>query len=328
VNKKEIFEAMKNVAPKYDQVILCGYPPFMKDVVDEAKEQGINWKDHDIKMVFAAEAFSEKFRDYMMKKVGMKNPYRDSANIYGSADLGTMAEETPISILIRRLSLKNTKQSKAIYKKLFGEATRLPTLGQYIPDFINFECVDGRVYVSGDNVLPLVRYEIGDNGGVHYFKNIEKIFADEGVDLRAEAKAVGIEDTITELPFVYVYERTDLSTKLYGAIIYPEYVKHGLENQTLDKYITGKFTMFTKHDESQDEYLEINVELKRGITESDWLRSEVSKLIVDSLKKSSAEYTNNANMMPGKVEPHIVFWPHEHPTHFQTGIKQKWVKKI
>ncbi len=32
-------------------------------------------------------------------------------------------------------------------------------------------------------------------------------------------------------------------------------------------------------------------------------------------------------MMPGKVEPHITFWPHEHPTHFQTGIKQKWVKK-
>jgi phenylacetate-CoA ligase len=323
VNKNEIFEALKNVAPKYDQVILCGYPPFMKDVVDEAKDNGVNWKKLNVKMTFAAEAFSEKFRDYIMKKVGMKNPYLDTMSVYGSADLGTMAEETPICILIRRLALKN----KNIYKKLFNEATRLPTLAQYVPDFTQFEEKGGRVFVSGDNVLPLIRYEIGDNGGVHYFKNVEKIFSEEGVDLRAEAKKAGIEHTVAELPFVYVYERTDLSTKLYGAIIYPEYVKHGLQHPNLEKYLTGKFTMFTKHDEKQDEYLEINIELKLGTTESDWLKKEVARLINTSLLEKSAEHKNNAHMMPGKVEPEVVFWPHAHPVHFQIGIKQKWVKK-
>ena len=49
------------MAPQYDQIILCGYPPFMKDVVDEAKDNGVNWKDFNIKMIFAAEAFSEEF---------------------------------------------------------------------------------------------------------------------------------------------------------------------------------------------------------------------------------------------------------------------------
>jgi phenylacetate-CoA ligase len=97
VNKREIFEALKNIGPKYDQVIMCGYPPFMKDVVDEAKLHGINWHHYNVKMVFAAEAFSEKFREYIMRKVGMKNPYRDTMNIYGSADLGTMASETPFN---------------------------------------------------------------------------------------------------------------------------------------------------------------------------------------------------------------------------------------
>ncbi len=323
VNKREIFEALKNIGPKYDQIILCGYPPFIKDVVDEAKANGVNWHDFNIKIVFAAEAFSEKFRDYIMKKTGMKKLYRDTMNIYGSADLGTMAEETPISILIRRLALKNEK----IYKKLFVDATRLPTFAQYIPQFINFECVNKSIYCSGDNVLPLVRYEIGDNGGVVYFKEVEKIFAEEGLDLRLEAKKAHIEDTIAELPFVYVYERTDLSTKLYGAIIYPEYIKTGLQDSNLEKYITGKFTMFTKHNEKQDEYLEVNIELKPGITESDWLIQEVSQSISASLMERSAEYKNNADMMPGRVEPCIAFWPHEHPTHFQTGIKQKWVKK-
>ncbi len=323
VNKREIYEALKNIGPKYDQIIMCGYPPFMKDVIDEGKENGVTWTDFNIKMVFAAEAFSEKFRDYIIRKTGMKNPYRDTMNIYGSADLGTMAEETPISILIRRLALKN----KNLYKKLFEQATRLPTFAQYIPQFINFECTNNNVYCSGDNVLPLVRYEIGDNGGVHHFADIVEIFNSEGMDLHAEAKKAGIEDTIAELPFVYIYERTDLSTKLYGAIIYPEYIKAGLQDTNLEKYITGKFTMFTKHDKKQDEYLEINVELKAGINESDWLKEEVTERVAESLTTNSAEHKNNVHMLNGKVKPRVVFWPHEHPLHFQTGIKQKWVKK-
>ncbi len=85
--------------------------------------------------------------------------------------------------------------------------------------------------------------------------------------------------------------------------------------------------MFTQHDEKQDEYLEINVELKPGINESEWLQEQVTELVSNNLKAQSAEHKNNANMLNGKVKPRVVFWPHEHPTHFQTGIKQKCVKK-
>ncbi len=322
VNKREIFEALKNIGSKYDQIVLCGYPPFMKDVVDEAKEYGVNWHDYNIRIIFAAEAFSEKFRDYIIKKTGVKNPYRDTMNIYGSADLGTMATETPLCILMRRLALKK----KSLYGKLFSDATRLPTLAQYIPEFIHFEAVNKSIYCSGRNVLPLVRYQIGDNGGVMYFSDVEKIFKEEGMDLRDEAKKAGISDSISELPFVYVYERTDLSTKLYGAIIYPEHVKAGLLHEDFEEHITGKFTMYTKHDKKQNEYLEINIELKPKILESQELYEKLLKSIVQVLMEKNAEYKNNAHMMPGKVHPKIIFWPHEHPTHFQVGIKQKWVK--
>ncbi|MBX4210630.1 hypothetical protein KW783_01520 [Candidatus Parcubacteria bacterium] len=323
VNKKEIYEALKNIGKNFDQVVLCGYPPFIKDTVDEAKDHGVNWKDYDLKIIFAAESFSEKFRDYIMQKTGMKNPLRDTINIYGSADLGTMAEETPFSIFVRRFALENPN----IYKKIFKDANRLPTLAQYHPSFINFDEQNGSVYCSGNNALPLIRYEIGDNGGVLSYDDIVGIFESEGFDLKKELQKAEISHTVTELPFVYIYERTDLSTKLYGAIIYPEYIKAALQNQNIEKYITGKFTMYTQHDENQNEYLEINVELKEGITESDWLKSEVQRLITESLLAKSAEHKNNAHMMPGRVDPRIAFWPHEHPKHFKTGIKQKWVKK-
>ena len=323
VNKKEIFDAMKNIAPQFDRIILCGYPPFIKDVIDCGKDHGVNWKNHDIKLLFAAESFSEKFRDYLGKKIGLQNIYRDTMNIYGSADLGGMAKESPMTILIRRLALKN----KNLYKKLFIDASRLPTLAEYNPYYINFESYNKSILVSGMNSLPLIRYEIGDNGGVMSYEDVASIFKSFGIDLYKEAKKIGIEKTITGWPMVYVYERTDFSTKLYGAIIYPEYVKIGLEHPDLEDILTGKFTMFTKYDRKQNEYLEINLELKPGKEISGELSESIKDIISSSLKLKSAEHKNNADNMKEKVDPRLVFWEHNHPQYFQPTIKQKWINK-
>ena len=324
VNKKEIFAAMKNLAPHYDQIILAGYPPFMRDVIEEGEAEGIRWKSFDMRLIFAAEAFSEDFREYLMKKTGIKEPYRHTMNIYGSADLGTMATETPLAILVRRLALKKPK----LYRKLFKEAHRLPTLAQFNPHFINFEEIDGHIYITGNNILPLVRYEIGDNGGVRTYDGVAEIFKSEGFNLEKEIRKAGIKDTVTELPFVYVYERSDLSVKLYGAIIYPEHVKYGLERSArLQKYLTGKFTLFTKYDKDHGEYLELNLELRPDTKENKKLAKEVIKCVSASLAEKSAEHKNNFDLLGNKVLPRVVFWPHGHPEHFQTGIKQKWVKR-
>jgi phenylacetate-CoA ligase len=323
VNKKEIFEALKNIAPQYDQIVLCGYPPFIKDVVDEAGSHGVDWKKMKIKLIFAAEAFSEKFRDHLAESVGIKNAYRDTMNIYGSADLGTMAVETPVSILVRRLALA----SGALYKKLFKEAGRLPTLAQFHPAFVNFEEDGGRVYCTSDNILPLVKYDIGDNGGVIDFDEVERIFSEQGMNLKDEVRRAGLADTLAELPFVYVYERSDLSVKLYGVIVYPEHVKAGLLDCHFSRFITGKFAMSVRHDNNQDEYLEINVELTRGQGAPERLAEEISKSVLESLTDKSAEYKNNVDAFAGKVQPRIVLWPYEDPAHFSVGAKQKWVIK-
>lgn len=323
VNKKEIFEALKNIGPKFEQIILCGYPPFMKDVVDEAKSQGVRWEDHNLRIIFAAESFSEKFRDYMADKMGVQDIHTGTMNIYGSADIGTVAIETPMNIMMRRMALER----KNLYKEIFAEANRLPTFAQFNPEFINFESVDKNIYCTGNNTIPFVRYEIGDNGGVVSFNEADSIFKSHGVDIKKEAKKGGFQNTITELPSVYLYERTDMSTKLYGAIIFTEYIKDGLENPKLAGSVTGKFTMFTKHDKKQDEYLEINVELKNGVKAGKVLEKEIKKSINESLLRNSAEHKNNAQMMGEKVSPEIILWPYEHPLYFKGGGKQKWVRK-
>ncbi len=322
VNKKEIFEALTHVGPAYEQVILCGYPPFVKDLIDDAPEHGVDWKHWDMRIVCAAEAFSEHFREYLMQKTGMKDPYRSVMNIYGSAELGTMATETPLSILLRRLALKH----EALYSKLFSEAHRLPTLAQFIPDFVSFEAgTEGKVYATGGTALPFIRYDIGDQGGVFTYADAEQMCKEVGISLASEVKRAGIEDTVMQLPFVYLYERADLSTKLYGAIIYPEHVKIGLQNPALEKSITGRFTMTTENDAKHNEYLEINVELQHRVKDGESIRAALAESIVKSLSASSDEYRYLTGSVRDKVVPRIVFWPHEHPKYFHPGVKQKWV---
>src|SRR3989338_3345394 len=323
VNKKEIFEALKHIGPKFDQIILCGYPPFMKDVVDEAESQGIRWKDYNLRIIFAAESFSEKFRQYITDKTGMKNIHSDTMNIYGTADIGTMSIETPVNIMMRKIALERKK----IFNDIFTEANRLPTFVQFNPEFINFESADKNIYITGNNTIPFIRHEIGDSGGTVSFNEADSIFKSHGIDIRKEAKNAGLEHSISELPSVYLYERSDMSTKLYGAIIFPEYVKSWLEYGKFADHITGKFTMFTKHDKKQNEYLEINIELKNGVKFGEILKKEIRKSINESLLKNSAEHKNNAQMMGEKVSPKIILWPYEHPLYFKSGAKQRWVKK-
>lgn len=324
INKQEIFQAIKNLAPSFDTVILCGYPPFMKDLVDHAKDNGINWSKYSVKVIFAAESFSELFRDHIAKKIGIKNVYRDTVNIYGSADLGTMAQETPLSILLRRLALKH----KELYVQLFKQSSRLPTFAQFIPQFVAFEAIDESVYCSGDNALPLFRYEIGDNGAVISYNEVKNICKKSGIDLKAEIRKAGIVDTVTELPFISIYERTDFSTKLYGAIIYPEFIKKGLQAKNVSQFVTGKFTMFTHHDENQDEYLEVNIELQPKVKVTSTLTKNVTVAITKSLIAESAEHKNNTTLIAeDKIAPRIIFWQYGDETHFKGAGKQKWVKK-
>lgn len=180
LNKEEIFHALTSLAPHFKQTILIGYPPFVKDVLEEAVARNINIKKLNMRLMFAAEAFTESFRTYLTTLTGIKNPYRDTFNIYGSADLGAMACETPLSILIRQRAIKNS----GLFKSLFMEIEKTPTVAQYDPHSIAFESIGGEIALTGDNTIPLIRYAIGDHGGVFSAAEAKENLKAHGVDLK------------------------------------------------------------------------------------------------------------------------------------------------
>lgn len=317
INKKEIFHALKVLAPKFDNVILAGYPPFIKDLIDESTEEKIN-KNLKIRLLFAAEGFNEQFRDYLAKKINIKDIFNNTLNIYGSAELGAMAVETPLSILIRRIALQNP----GLKEKFFANQ-KLPTLAQFNPHFCSFETQNGQILITAQNSCPLIRYKIGDNGQVYSFDMISRLFESSGINLDKEAKKINVK--LCRLPFVAIYERSDFSTKLYGAIIYAEHIKEALQNKKLNGFLTGRFTMSTKTKKTLAQYLEINLEMKKNMNADKKIAKFATAAITEILLKKNAEYRNNYQLMARKVTPQIKLFTHGHSAYFSNSGKQKWV---
>jgi phenylacetate-CoA ligase len=320
INKAEVLKALRLLAPQFAQTILIGYPPFIKDILDEAKAGGINLKHLHLRILTAAEPYSEEFRDHIAETAGIKNIYLDTANVYGTADLGTMAYETPLSILVRRLAVKRPQ----LFIKIFSQISKTPTLTQYNPYNISFEAPGGNILITGNNTLPLVRYEVGDNGGVLSFEEISKILKEEKISLSHETQKAGLTQYAYKLPFVYVYERNDFSTTLYGLQIYPEIIREAILQKPLDKALTGKFAMLTKFDHNHKQYLEINLEMQKGMQPNHSLKKRALNHILSNLLHKSSEFKELFHHVKKRALPKLVFWPAEYPTFFKPGVKQKW----
>lgn len=323
INKEEIFRALENLAPLYSQTILAGYPPFIKDIVDEAKERQINLAKLKLRLLCAAEPFTEKFRDYLVAKTSVSR-WSGVSNIYGTADLGTMAMETPVAVLIRTLAARNAN----LFKDLFGEINKTPTLAQYIPDKISFDTEkDGELIITGNNSVPLVRYAIGDHGGTYTFDQLNAKLKKCGIDLAEEAGKSGVSGLNIQLPFVYVYERVDLSTTLYGLQVYPEPLREVFLTDTFNQYFTGKFTLETNYTRSQNQYLYIHIELKPQKVISAKTRTNLLQALIKQLEAKNSEYRELHAMLGRRAWPKLVFWPNGDHKYFKPGIKQRWVNK-
>lgn len=322
-------KTFKNLAKFYDQVILVGYPPFIKDLIDEAvKDYGINFYDYKIRILNAAEGFSEEFRKYIAGKVGLKNIFNDNINIYGSVELGAMAHETVFSNLIRNIAVEKDK----VFKNIFPEANRIPTLAQYHPYIVWFEEKDGLIFATGyGDSIPLIKYSFPDIGGVIYFDEMIKKLKDGGVNIFEKAKKYNIDKKILKLPFVYVYERSDFAVSLVGMNLYPEYIKKALIYQNLQKYLTSKFSMEVIYDSKYNQKLIIHIELKKGIGPAIKIKELAKKEIVKSLIKHSTEYNHlyhsGNEKYKKQIEPEIFLHFYEDPKYFKPGIKQKWTIK-
>lgn len=321
-NKEEILRVVGELGSNFEQVVLLGYPPFLKDVIDTGIARGVEWQQYQIKLVMAGEVFSEEWRSLVGERIGAKNPCYDFASLYGTADAGVLGNETPLSICIRRFLAEHPDAAKA----LFGES-RLPTLIQYDPINRFFEVQDGTLLFSGDNGIPLVRYNILDTGGIVSYDAMLQFLAEWGFDPREKLRS----DTgdllrgIHSLPFVYVFGRSNFTVSYFGANIYPENVTVGLEQPVIQEWVTGKFVLQVKEDTDKNRFLSVIVELAPGVEESEDKQQAIAASIFSQLLRLNSEF---ANYVPPEYQtPQVALAATGDPEYFPVGVKHRYTRR-
>jgi phenylacetate-CoA ligase len=317
--KPEIFRVVRALAPAFEQTVLLGYPPFLKDVVDAGIAEGLRWADLHPKLVLAGEVFSEEWRALMGERAGLSRPLHDSASLYGTADAGVLGNETPLSVCIRRFLAGRPEAARAI----FGEA-RLPTLVQYDPRTRWLEEREGRLLLSADGGVPLVRYDLGDSGGVvPYAAMIERV-RELGLDAEAETLRHGARG-VRPLPFAYVFGRSHLAVSYYGANVFPETVSIALEQPETRAWVTGKFVMEVQEDARRDRHLHVAVELAPGAAAGDAREALAADAIAEVLRRLNSEYASY--VPPERQRPRVTLWPAGTPEWFPAGVKHRYVRR-
>jgi len=315
--RAEILRVVRALAPEYDQVVLFGYPPFLKDTIDAGRADGLDWSRHELRLVVAGEVFSEEWRSLVCARAGIRDPRRHVASLYGTADGGVLANETPLSVQIRRFLADHPDAAR----ELFGES-RLPTLCQYDPCHRYFEGEAGALLFSGDGHVPLLRYDMLDRGGVLPYDALLSRLAELGHD---PFDALGIPaPALARLPFVYVFGRSYFAVSYYGANVYPENVSVGLEQRALAPFVTGKFVLEVAHDADQNAELRVAVELAPGVEPRTELAAAVADSVRAELERLNSEFVNY--VPDARRTPLVRLLPLADPEYFPLGVKHRYTR--
>jgi phenylacetate-CoA ligase len=318
--REEIWRVVRALARHFEQTVLLGYPPFLKDVIDGGRAAGIDWPALDVRLVMAGEVFSEEWRALVGERAGIRDVCRATASLYGTADAGVLGNETPLSICIRRW----LSERPAISRELFGQA-RLPTLVQYDPGSRYFETLAGddgttTLLFTGDNGVPLVRYHIADQGGLVGFDEMLAFLARHGFDPRAALSAT----PIRELPFVYVFGRTHFAVSFFGANVYPENVSVGLDQPGVRDWVTGKFVLQSREGLEGAPHLAIAVELAAGVRPDAAKAERIVESILTQLLRLNSEF---ANYTPAEYRrPRVTLHETGEREWFPVGVKHRYTR--
>ncbi|MGE5279204.1 MAG: hypothetical protein ACM3L6_00480 [Deltaproteobacteria bacterium] len=234
---------VRSFAPCYEQVLLIGENSFIKKVLEDGVEGGVDWKDIHLQIILGEIILAENLRSYMAGIVGIDPdaPQGEKmiASSFGVAEFGlNVFYETRALIRLRRLLQRDEKLRAALIGR---ELEDLPALFHYDPLRIfveEFETADGPAQLVLTNLqegtnIPLVRYNIKDEGLILSFRRIKEVLG-----------AAGLESYLPDLqlPVVAVWGRDKLSLPLPKGTLRPERMREILyADPAVASCVTGNF---------------------------------------------------------------------------------------
>ena len=186
VRADTVLALVRKLSGQFDQFILNGESPFLKKVIEDGIEDGINWKDMLVNVVTGGEFLAENYRGYLAYLLGIDVDRPDTGMIGFNMGLSELSLsifcESAETIRIRRAAMQDSQ----LRYDLFGEGTEAcPQLMQYHPSQTYIESIDDpagspQLVVSMLDrrlKIPVIRYNTGDTVETMTYGQLQAILA-------------------------------------------------------------------------------------------------------------------------------------------------------
>jgi phenylacetate-CoA ligase len=295
----KIFSTLTFFGPGY-RYLVCGYPPFLKQLIDAAAERGFPLDRYRLMALLGGEGNSEGLRDYLAQA------FQPIYSGYGATDIEIgVAGETPLSLAMRRAA----RDDGDVRRTLFGDDSRLPMLFQYNPLMHHIETNDeGELIftITRLNVLsPRIRHNVHDEGGVATFAEMELRAKQAGLDLSELAAGLGVRSF--RLPFLWVYGRKDATISVMGANIYPEDIEQCLYAEPDLARVTNSFLLSPEDGDDGSVRPAFSFEVRGEITPA--IQAAFEQRIVARLRALNADYREASQEFAAATTPRIHLFP-------------------
>jgi len=287
---KKIENTLNLFGSNYEYVIM-GYPPFLKNLVDNAI---VNWNKYNIIAVFGGEGLSEGMRDYLGKY------FSKVIGSYGASDLEiNIAAENEFTISLRKLMLENEELRNRLVKV---DSKNLPMIFQYNPlDYYIESNEQGELIITlcrDSNISPKVRYNIHDTGHVIRYPELLKILKELKIPLSK------LEKSFTDLPLLFHYGRSDMAVAFFGCKITPQDIQQTIYSIPKLAKVINSFSMITYEDERVNKKLTLALEFTEGLKIPKNLdEKELAVQLFKKLQEVNQDYREIAGIVPKASTP-------------------------
>lgn len=298
IDTNEIYQAIKDatkVVPPGQPIIVAGYPPHLKEVVDLAQKEGFPLEKYNIIGLVGGESMSENQRELIVQntKTG-RSGFSKCFSAYGASDLDVaIGYETDFAVELRQKLHANP----LLAKELVGENDFIPMIFPYDPlnYHIETDADQNLLYtcVGHDRISPRVRYNLGDRGKTMPMSDVLAILEKHGVKLKNMPRIY--------LPLLFVWGRVGSHVSLEGLKIAPENLEDGLRDQKIVSQVLHHG--FLEYEHNGVKGIKILIEVQDAKT-VDIL--DLKNKVITGLRKKNQEF--NKLMSTGRPEPELVVY--------------------
>jgi len=312
INLAEIRRCLTDIAPLFDQTVMIGYPPFLRDVLNEVVPSAVDPQQVRMKLLLAGESVSEAWRDTVGSQLSFDDVTSGCIGMYGTADAGVIAFESSFTIKVRRQFAAFPKLNDSFWGR-----PDTPALFQYYPGRIFIESDTDSIILWKEGTHPHIRYDIGDVGTAADYSTFTGRLGRQSRQMIGEAD---------ELPFVSLFGRRDEAVSFFGGNVFPEHIASLVDRAEYQTFLTGRFAVLVRHTASENKPLDIVVEAKKGVDVPPSYQDMLAEALEAHLVQVNSEY---ANYVPAKYRrPEVLVANHQDTKYFERGRKQRYIQTI